>query len=101
MSLHTSPGCTISSSASSSLGHIKTTNCDINAAGQTSNAGCGIESPSTSSFGSPFNAGGGGVYAMEWTNSGINIWQWARKDVPADVKGGSASPNPGYVFAYG
>ncbi|KAF2653394.1 glycoside hydrolase family 16 protein [Lophiostoma macrostomum CBS 122681] len=91
MSLHTSPNCTISSTPSTSLGRIVTTNCDINAAGQTSNAGCGIESPSTSSLGTPFNAGGGGVYAMEWTTSGIKIWQWARADVPDGVRAGGAS----------
>lgn len=90
MSLHTSDGCTID--GANSAGKLVTKNCFIQAAGQSSNAGCSIESPSTSSYGTPFNSGGGGVYAMEWTSSAIKIWFFARAAVPADLAGGS--PNP-------
>lgn len=65
----------------------------ISAPGQTSNAGCGIESSSASSFGTPFNGGGGGVYAMEWTTSSIKIWFFPRNSIPADLAAGNA-PDP-------
>lgn len=50
----------------------------IGAPGQTSNAGCGIESSSPSSFGTSLNAAGGGVYAMQWTSKLIKIWFFPR-----------------------
>ncbi|KAF2117723.1 putative endo-1,3(4)-beta-glucanase [Lophiotrema nucula] len=90
MSLHTANGCTIS--GSSSLGRVVTKDCYVQATGQTSNAGCGIESSSGTSFGTPFNSAGGGVYAMEWTSSAIRMWYWPRASVPADLS--SPSPNP-------
>jgi hypothetical protein len=39
------------------------------------------------SYGPPFNANGGGWYAIERTNSFINVWFWERHDdsVPSDV----------------
>ncbi|KAF2256308.1 glycoside hydrolase family 16 protein [Trematosphaeria pertusa] len=91
MSLHTSDGCSID--ANGMLGRVVTTNCFISAPGQTSNAGCGIESSSASSFGTPFNGGGGGVYAMEWTTSSIKIWFFPRNSIPADLAAGNA-PDP-------
>ncbi|KAF2004928.1 glycoside hydrolase family 16 protein [Amniculicola lignicola CBS 123094] len=92
MVLHTADGCSISGTGLT--GVVKTKNCYINAPGQSPNAGCAIESSSSSSFGTPFNAAGGGVYAMEWTSSGIKIWHWLRDAIPADVKSGN-NPNPG------
>lgn len=35
--------------------------------------GCGIVSPSQSSFGEPFNAAGGGVFGMLWDGTGIRM----------------------------
>ena len=35
--------------------------------------GCGIISPSQSSFGEPFNAAGGGVFGMLWDGTGIRM----------------------------
>ncbi|KAF1960350.1 hypothetical protein CC80DRAFT_513935 [Byssothecium circinans] len=90
MSLHTSDGCTINGSAS--RGKVVTKNCFIGAPGQTSNAGCGIESFSAKSFGSPLNDGGGGVWAVEWTEARIGVWFFPRGEVPEGLKGGSPDP---------
>jgi hypothetical protein len=35
--------------------------------------GCGIVSPSDTSFGEPFNAAGGGVFGMLWDGTGIRM----------------------------
>ncbi len=45
------------------------------------------------SFESAFNNAKGGVYAIEWRADVVNVWEWVRDDVPADVKNGT-SPDP-------
>ena len=91
MTLHTGAGCTITNNGMFS-GTLGTTNCDINAAGQATNAGCQINSPSTASFGTGFNAGQGGVYATEWTSDAISIWFFPRSAIPSDITSGSPDP---------
>ncbi|KAF2184299.1 glycoside hydrolase family 16 protein [Zopfia rhizophila CBS 207.26] len=91
MSLHTSDGCSIDGNGM--LGKVVTKNCFINAVGQSGNAGCGIESSLSTSFGTPFNQAAGGVYAMEWTSSFIKMWYFPRNAIPVDVS--SNSPDPG------
>jgi hypothetical protein len=57
------------------------------------NSGCGITASTTSSYGSAFNSGGGGVYAIEWTSQYIRIWFFpASAGIPANVL--SANPDP-------
>lgn len=80
MTLHTGNNCTIDSTGLS--GNLLTSNCDVDAAGQSRNAGCGIEAGSATSFGSQFNSIGGGIYAMEWTSNGIAIWFFPRYQIP-------------------
>ena len=46
------------------------------------------------SFESAFNNAKGGVYAIEWRADVVNVWEWVRDDVPADIKNGT-SPDPG------
>lgn len=64
--IHTGVGCSISSSNSTMLGITGTivggTDCS---AAQSNNEGCGVRSPSNTSFGSGFNSVDGGVYASE------------------------------------
>lgn len=43
--------------------------------------------------GNPFNAGHGGVYATEWTETHFKMWFWPDGSQPPDVL--SSSPNPG------
>jgi len=91
MTLHTSAGCSITNNGKFS-GDIETANCDVNAAGQSPNAGCSISTESATSYGDGFNAADGGVYATEWTDSHISIWYFPRSRIPADISSGN--PNP-------
>lgn len=72
MTLHTNSNCTLMS--------------------QDCSGGCGIENGGTPSFGDGFNGHAGGIYALEWTSDVINIFYFARSDIPADAL--SESPNP-------
>lgn len=108
MTLHTGPGCSIgphanqspktgSSDANSNAvgapfsGSISTSNCDVNAAGQAMNAGCGIATSDKSSYGNGLNAINGGVYATEWTSDVIRIWFFPRSSIPSDL---GSTPDP-------
>lgn len=82
VTLHTSPGCNINTAGSQSGTYLKNSNC---------NAGTAFEGCSTGTnqpFGDKFNAGSGGVYAMQWESSGIYVWFWPRNKIPADIKSG-------------
>ncbi|KJA15431.1 glycoside hydrolase family 16 protein [Hypholoma sublateritium FD-334 SS-4] len=86
--LHTTAGCTMPQSRNET-GTPTQLDCDTAVNG---NAGCGVHFPTTNSYGPPFNAAGGGWFAVERTNTYINIWFWSRKDpaVPLEVKFGAA-----------
>ncbi len=66
VTLHTNPGCTMSSSDPNILGItgslVANTDCAV---ATTANAGCGVRASQTNSFGAPFNSNGGGAYASE------------------------------------
>lgn len=92
MTLHTNSGCTISSTGAFS-GQMTTPNCDVNAPGQYANAGCQIATHDTASYGTGFNANGGGVYATEWTSDAISIWFFPRGAIPGDLSGDNPDPS--------
>jgi hypothetical protein len=62
--IHTNPGCSLPSTSSATLNMsgtlVASTDCS---ASDTGNQGCGVRSNLSNSFGSGFNANGGGVYA--------------------------------------
>ncbi|TCD62347.1 hypothetical protein EIP91_007045 [Steccherinum ochraceum] len=91
MTLHTNANCNMPASRAQT-GNPTSNVCDIVASGNT---GCGVQSTTPNSFGPPFNAIGGGFYAMERTNSFIKVWFWQRSDgsTPGDLKGGASSIN--------
>ncbi|KAJ5688633.1 hypothetical protein N7462_003025 [Penicillium macrosclerotiorum] len=91
MTLHTSDSCSITSSGFS--GNLQTSNCYVDASGQSENSGCAILSSDDSSYGDGFNSAGGGVYATEWTSSGISIWFFSSGSVPSDITNGSPDPS--------
>ena len=91
MTLHTGPGCSISRD-SKMLGNVSTTNCDVDAFGQSNNQGCQIQAEDDSTYGTAFNNNGGGVYATEITADFINIFFFPRGSIPWDIS--SASPDP-------
>ncbi|KAF2022149.1 glycoside hydrolase family 16 protein [Aaosphaeria arxii CBS 175.79] len=90
VTLHTSPGCVPSVGAGGESGR-RIGNADCGANGGF--VGCGVESASATSYGTAFNANGGGVYAALWTSSGIKVWYFAAKNVPANIRSGNPDPN--------
>ncbi|KAF2851124.1 glycoside hydrolase family 16 protein [Plenodomus tracheiphilus IPT5] len=115
VTLHTSTGCTVDNSTTSGQGNIRdgtnglpftgtmsTSDCDVAAPGQGKNVGCSIHAPSSlpsniqtadsntplmplPSYGTAFNTAGGGIYAMEWTYTFINVWFIPRKSMLYDT----------------
>lgn len=92
--LHTNTGCSLPSSNPSVLamnGALTAgTDCSVGGTGDT---GCGIRSTSANSFGPTFNNIGGGVYAMSWTTSGIQVYFFPRSSIPADINAGTPQPS--------
>jgi hypothetical protein len=86
MTLHTKPGLAISDDLSGMAtgSKIATKNCDVNAAGQDKNVGCGIGMPA-GTFGDAFNQNDGGVFATEVTSTGIKSWFFPRNALPQGV----------------
>ncbi|KAH8681270.1 concanavalin A-like lectin/glucanase domain-containing protein [Xylariales sp. PMI_506] len=90
-SSHTLPGC--STSNTGFTGQQGPTDCGPG----HNNIGCNYAAPldDTTSYGDPFNAVGGGVYAMQWESDGIKIWHFPRNAIPYDILGAPAiTPNP-------
>jgi beta-glucanase (GH16 family) len=85
ITLHTGPGCSITSNG----GKGQLGNGDCNA----DNAHGGCSQQTKAAYGDAFNDNGGGVYAMEWTSDAISIWHFARAAIPADITAGT-SPDP-------
>ena len=92
--LHTSYGCDQYSAATDKYsGYPTTKNCDINAAGQYYNAGCGFIGKS-GTVGAAFNTAGGGVYAMEWdTRQHIRMFYFPRGSIPQDIQNKKPIPS--------
>ncbi|KAF2750649.1 glycoside hydrolase family 16 protein [Sporormia fimetaria CBS 119925] len=66
------------------------TDCNVQHDG---NQGCGSDLNDPNNYGADFNVNGGGVYAMEWTNSTINIWFFRPGEIPQSLTVASFSPN--------
>ncbi|KAH0433604.1 mixed-linked glucanase [Colletotrichum camelliae] len=88
---HTTSGCTLPDNPAVSGQTLLT---DCTSPGTTNNAGCNYVPPTsdTHTYGDPFNAVGGGVYALEWTDDAISVWHWPRQSIPADIL--SKKPDP-------
>ncbi|KAH0832512.1 endo-1,3(4)-beta-glucanase [Fonsecaea pedrosoi] len=87
--LHTSPNCTIAGDSRTMTGQLSNNNC---AYYPGYNVGCGIRDNRPASYGTGFNAIGGGVYAMQWTSDFISVWFFPRGSIPSDIT--SKTPNP-------
>ncbi|KAI1107542.1 glycoside hydrolase family 16 protein [Jackrogersella minutella] len=78
--LHTGPSCSFSQG-------------DCNAPG-TGNIGCGTASQNDQTLADGFNEIGGGIFALEWTSTAINIYFFPRTgSVPQDIAAGSPDPS--------
>ncbi|KAJ7696559.1 glycoside hydrolase family 16 protein [Mycena rosella] len=91
ITLHTSAGCSLATSAVSDFTgtHTSTTDC---ASGDGSNNGCGVTVSSDNVYGHNFNIIAGGVYAHIVADSGIKVWHFPRTAIPADIT--AQKPNP-------
>ncbi|QRV73718.1 glycoside hydrolase family 16 protein [Ceratobasidium sp. AG-Ba] len=89
VTFHTDPGCVISNSSKFTGSFVQA---DCNVIGDASNAGCGVINDSAASFGEPFNAVGGGVFASRWDASGVYVWFFHRSTIPHDIT--QNTPNP-------
>ena len=90
--LHTSGSCDVEG-GNEMLGEMSSGEC-----GEASGTiGCVVKGNKGSS-GDPFNKQGGGVYAMEWTDTFIKIWYFPRDSIPPSITDGhpdsSTFPTP-------
>jgi len=105
--LHTSNGCTMSSSNAPFTGTWSlgtngqpATNCYISAPNQANNQGCGIQA-AQGTYGEGFNNEGGGVFAAEWTNQHIQVFYFNRNSIPKDISADVPDPTSwGKPYAY-
>ncbi|EUC38853.1 glycoside hydrolase family 16 protein [Bipolaris zeicola 26-R-13] len=89
VTLHTSPGCNPSIGPGGETGRRLAGDCGADGGFN----GCGIQADNPVSFGTPFNANGGGVYATLWTSSGVKVWYFATRNIPANIKSGNPDPS--------
>lgn len=76
------------SKCSSSSSPLYTCGCNGNE--RCPNEGCGLKK---GAFGNAFNSVGGGVYACRLTSNGkVDVWSFARGDIPEDIR--CSKPNP-------
>ncbi|KAK3945306.1 glycoside hydrolase [Diplogelasinospora grovesii] len=98
VTLHTSDGCTIQNTA----GAVASTKLvSSNCYGST---GCGQQTDEAGTFGSAFNAQGGGIYAVEWTDSAISVWFFPRDSATTQQLssgGGNATAPPPDTSTFG
>jgi hypothetical protein len=90
MTGHTSSNCTIN--PQNIWATLMRNDCNAGDSSADPDLGCSMQGINSNSFGTNFNAIGGGVWAVEWTSSWISIWFFQRGNVPANLK--SASPDP-------
>lgn len=88
VTLHTSPGCTMSNEGALSSTQLKDARCGAGG----SSGGCGQQTADTQNYGDGFNAVRGGVYATEWTSEHIAVWFFPRSAIPGDIASGRPKP---------
>lgn len=96
ISIHTGSGCRIPSNTNDmqtgtlTTGWFDSYNC---ASYETGNEGCGVRDLSNqNTFGEGFNAAGGGVYALEWTQGYVKVWFFGRGNIPDDITNDRPDP---------
>ncbi|KAL2154185.1 hypothetical protein VTH82DRAFT_2861 [Thermothelomyces myriococcoides] len=67
VSLHTGPGCTVSNVGSLPGTELVSAECQAD-------VGCTQNTSAPNNYGASFNAAGGGIYAVEWTDAAIKVW---------------------------
>ncbi|KAF3769041.1 family 16 glycoside hydrolase [Cryphonectria parasitica EP155] len=98
ITLHTEEGCTMSQGSQlTSTKVLDTFDCGAD----NGNTGCPQLTTETTNFGTGLNAGGGGVYAMEWTSSAISVWFFPRNSSNANALTGGGNSSSSAVDTSG
>lgn len=98
ITLHTAEGCTMTKGTQiASTKMIDTADCGADNGG----TGCPQKTVSTRNFGAGLNAGGGGVYAMEWTSSAISVWFFERNGTVANQLSAASSTSAVDTSSFG
>ncbi|KAI0795406.1 glycoside hydrolase family 16 protein [Abortiporus biennis] len=95
MALHTLPGCT-----HDDPGKDKQKGTTIRADCGTT-GGCTVAETTPGSYAEAFSANGGGVFATQFDETGINIWFWPRAEVPASITQLSSTQTSLDISAWG
>lgn len=91
VTLHTAPGCSVSNAGSVAGTKLVQADCQGNEGCTQATAGA------PNNYGAGFNAAGGGIYALEWTDAAIKVWFFPRGSVLASQlssASSSSSPSP-------
>jgi len=92
---HTGTGCYLDPNATFtgtivSNNGVNQTDCDGNV---NSNSGCDVTEWSRASYGTYFEAQGGGILAMKWDENYISVWSFYRAAIPKDIIAGTPNPS--------
>ncbi|GAA5858209.1 hypothetical protein JCM1840_001088 [Sporobolomyces johnsonii] len=87
--LHTASGC-VRNTTIPMTGNTEWASADCYA--YSGSSGCTVFDYDPTSYGAGFNAAGGGVFALQFAETGISIWHWQRSNIPSDVKNGAPRP---------
>ncbi|CAK7211256.1 hypothetical protein SBRCBS47491_001060 [Sporothrix bragantina] len=93
ITLHTSPGCTMSDSGSAAGTQYSSGVSGVDCGANGGYEGCSLSTTTANAYGAGFNANGGGVYAMEMTSEAISIWFFPRGSSLAASLAGNAAPD--------
>ncbi|RKU40246.1 hypothetical protein DL546_002034 [Coniochaeta pulveracea] len=87
ITLHTAAGCSMTNPLNNSVTTMSSQDCQ-------GNTGCPQVTNNPATYGSAFNAAGGGVYAVEWTSTAISVWFFSRSDPMVASLTNNANPDP-------
>ncbi|KAH6845225.1 concanavalin A-like lectin/glucanase domain-containing protein, partial [Chaetomium sp. MPI-CAGE-AT-0009] len=85
VTLHTGPGCSVSNRGSLAGTKLVSPDCE-------GNEGCTQSTRAANNYGAGFNAAGGGIYALEWTDAAIKVWFFPRGSPTATALSFPSSP---------
>ncbi|RDB23664.1 putative glycosidase C21B10.07 [Hypsizygus marmoreus] len=88
--LHSGPGCTLSTENVQVTGRMDNQQC---ATIQGDSTGCSFVDSDTRTYGKGFNLVAGGIFAHLWDSIGIKMWHFARTEIPADIVAQTPDPS--------
>ncbi|AEO54148.1 glycoside hydrolase family 16 protein [Thermothelomyces thermophilus ATCC 42464] len=94
VSLHTGAGCTVSNPGASPGTKLVSADCQ-------GGEGCTQDTSAPDNYGAGFNAAGGGIYAVEWTDAAIKVWFLPRDSPIASQLSSSFSSSSSSSFPSG